>query len=116
MYPKILDFDPVIMASLTMTLGRPCISPIIVSKGNDQVEMSSRFESRSDPAVIRNYGSLILDMASVIPDGIVVFFTSYMFMEDVVATWYEQVNLNTFSSTSCLALHRRSHQKEIVVH
>jgi DNA excision repair protein ERCC-2 len=79
------------MASLTMTLGRPCISPMIVSKGNDQVEMSSRFESRSDPAVIRNYGSLILDMASVIPDGIVVFFTSYVFMEDVVATWYEQV-------------------------
>lgn len=79
------------MASLTMTLGRPCISPVIVSKGNDQVEMSSRFESRSDPAVIRNYGSLILDMASVIPDGIVVFFTSYTFMEDVVATWYEQV-------------------------
>jgi len=89
-YPKILDFDPVIMASLTMTLGRPCISPIIVSKGNDQVEMSSRFESRSDPAVIRNYGSLILDMASIIPDGIVVFFTSYVFMEDIVATWYEQ--------------------------
>ena len=92
-YPKILDFDPVIMASLTMTLGRPCISPVIVSKGNDQVEMSSRFESRSDPAVIRNYGSLILDMATVIPDGIVVFFTSYTFMEDIVATWYEQVIL-----------------------
>ncbi|CAD5223694.1 unnamed protein product [Bursaphelenchus okinawaensis] len=89
-YPKILDFDPVVMASLTMTLARPCISPLIVSRGNDQVEMTSRFESRSDPSVIRNYGSLILEMASIIPDGIVVFFTSYTFMEDIVATWYEQ--------------------------
>lgn len=33
MYPKILDFDPAIMASLSMTLARPCIEPLIVSKG-----------------------------------------------------------------------------------
>lgn len=107
------------MASLTMTLGRPCISPIIVSKGNDQVEMSSRFESRSDPAVIRNYGSLILDMATVIPDGIVVFFTSYTFMEDVVATWYEQVIIIFQCLTSSqifLELYRRNSQKEVIVH
>ena len=34
MYPKILDFDPIIKASLSMTLARQCISPMIVSKGN----------------------------------------------------------------------------------
>lgn len=91
MYPKILDFDPVVMASLSMTLARQCILPMIVSKGNDQVEITSRFESRDDPSVIRNYGSLILELANVVPDGIVVFFTSYIYMERVVATWYEQV-------------------------
>lgn len=91
MYPKILDFDPAVMASLSMTLARPCISPLIVSKGNDQVEITSRFESREDAAVIRNYGNLILELAAIVPDGIVVFFTSYLYMENVVATWYEQV-------------------------
>ncbi|TKR64288.1 hypothetical protein L596_024850 [Steinernema carpocapsae] len=90
MYPKILDFDPTIMSSLSMTLSRPCISPLIVARGNDQVSMTSRFESRDDVAVIRNYGNLVLEMASVVPDGIVVFFTSYMYMESVVATWYDQ--------------------------
>jgi len=90
MYPKILDFDPTVMASLSMTLSRPCISPLIVARGNDQVAMTSRFESREDVAVIRNYGNLVLEMASVVPDGIVVFFTSYMYMESVVATWYDQ--------------------------
>ncbi|KAI1724657.1 helical and beta-bridge domain-containing protein [Ditylenchus destructor] len=90
MYPKILNFDPVVMASLSMTLARQCISPMIVSKGNDQVEITSRFEARDDPSVIRNYGSLILELAAVVPDGIVVFFTSYHYMENVVATWYEQ--------------------------
>lgn len=37
MYPKLLDFDPVVMASLTITLARPCIAPLIVARGNDQV-------------------------------------------------------------------------------
>ncbi|KAK0420878.1 hypothetical protein QR680_014941 [Steinernema hermaphroditum] len=90
MYPKILDFDPTVMASISMTLSRPCISPLIVARGNDQVAMTSRFESREDVAVIRNYGNLVLEMASVVPDGIVVFFTSYMYMESVVSTWYDQ--------------------------
>ena len=34
MYPKMLDFDPVVMASISMTVARQCISPMIVSKGN----------------------------------------------------------------------------------
>ncbi|GMT18353.1 hypothetical protein PFISCL1PPCAC_9650, partial [Pristionchus fissidentatus] len=90
MYPKILDFDPVVVASLTMTLARPCIAPLIVSRGNDQVAITSRFESRADVAVIRNYGNLVLEVASIVPDGMVVFFTSYTYMEHVVATWYDQ--------------------------
>ncbi|KJH48808.1 DNA repair helicase [Dictyocaulus viviparus] len=90
MYPKVLDFDPAIMASITMTLARPCLSPLVVAKGNDQVAMTSRFEQRNDVAVIRNYGNLVLEMASVVPDGMVVFFTSYLYMESVIAVWYEQ--------------------------
>nr|CAG4640640.1 EOG090X01B4 [Eulimnadia texana] len=90
MYPKILDFHPVIMTSFTMTLARPCILPMVVTKGNDQVAMTTRFESREDTAVIRNYGNLILEIASVVPDGIVCFFTSYLYLETVVASWYDQ--------------------------
>lgn len=90
MYPKILDFHPVITTSLAMTLARPCICPIIVGKGNDQVSMSSKFESRNDIAVIRNYGILLTEMASVVPDGLVAFFPSYTYLESVVASWYEQ--------------------------
>jgi len=90
MYPKILDFQPVTMATFTMTLARPCICPMIVSKGNDQVAMSSKFETREDIAVTRNYGNLLVDMVTVVPDGVVCFFTSYIYMETIVAAWYEQ--------------------------
>ena len=52
--------------------------------------MSSKFESRDDTAVIRNYGNLLVEVAASVPDGIVCFFTSYMYLETVVASWYDQ--------------------------
>lgn len=42
--------------------------------------------------MIRNYGNLLLEMSAIVPDGIVAFFTSYMYMENIVASWYEQVS------------------------
>uniref|UniRef100_A0A3Q4AQA2 General transcription and DNA repair factor IIH helicase subunit XPD n=1 Tax=Mola mola TaxID=94237 RepID=A0A3Q4AQA2_MOLML len=89
-YPRILDFRPVTMASFTMTLARTCLCPLIIGRGNDQVALSSKFETREDFAVIRNYGNLLLEMSAIVPDGIVAFFTSYVYMENIVASWYEQ--------------------------
>ena len=31
-------------------------------------------------AVIRNYGNLLVEMCAVVPDGVVCFFTSYVYM------------------------------------
>merc|ERR1719242_1474967 len=95
MYPKMLDFHPVIMASFTMTLARQCILPMIVAKGNDQVALTSKFEARDDTAVIRNYGLLLSETVAIVPDGVVCFFTSYLYMENVVAAWYEQGVIDT---------------------
>ncbi|XP_030073294.1 general transcription and DNA repair factor IIH helicase subunit XPD isoform X2 [Microcaecilia unicolor] len=88
-YPKILDFQPVTMATFTMTLARTCLCPMVVGRGNDQVAISSKFETREE-IVIRNYGNLLLEMSAIVPDGIVAFFTSYQYMENIVASWYEQ--------------------------
>uniref|UniRef100_A0A8C3UA46 DNA 5'-3' helicase n=1 Tax=Catharus ustulatus TaxID=91951 RepID=A0A8C3UA46_CATUS len=89
-YPKILGFSPVTMATFSMTLARSCICPMIVGRGNDQVAMSSKFETREDIAVVRNYGQLLLELSAVVPDGLVAFFTSYVYLESTVASWYEQ--------------------------
>ena len=90
MYPRILDFRPVTTSSYTMTLARECILPMIVARGSDQVSISSKYETRDDIAVIRNYGNLLAEMAAVVPDGMVCFFTSYAYMENVVSTWVNQ--------------------------
>ncbi|CAF0873173.1 unnamed protein product [Brachionus calyciflorus] len=89
-YPKLLDFRAANMVSLPMTLARPVICPMIVGRGNDQVSISSRYETRDDIAVIRNYGLLVVEMSNKVPDGIVCFFTSYSYMESTVSNWYVQ--------------------------
>ncbi len=40
-----------------------------------------------DPSVVRNYGDLVIELAHTVPDGMVCFFTSYSYMEDVVMQW-----------------------------
>ena len=42
-----------------------------------------------EPAVIRNFGELLLDVAATVPDGVCAFFTSYSYMEAVLAKWDE---------------------------
>jgi DNA excision repair protein ERCC-2 len=83
-YPKILDFKPEVSKAFDIELPRNAISPIIVTKGNDQIAMSSKFEERENQANIRNYGNLILRLSETVPDGIVCFFTSYKYMEHMI--------------------------------
>lgn len=87
MYPKMLNFETVIQESYTMTLSRRSFLPMIVTKGSDQVSISSRFEIRNDPSVVRNYGSLLIEFSKIVPDGLVVFFPSYLYMESIISMW-----------------------------
>lgn len=102
MYPRILDFQPVTMATFTMTLARQCLCPMVVTRGNDQVAISSKFETREDIAVIRNYGNLLVEMCRIVPDGVVCFFVSYVYMENIVAAWYEQGILESIQKNKLL--------------
>ncbi len=70
-----------------MSTFRPCLLPLIVTRGNDQIAISTRYELRQDIAVIRNYGQLLIDASAVIPDGICCFFTSYSYMEYILNQW-----------------------------
>lgn len=102
-----------------MTLTRDCFLPLVrfslqselrrrfadqgsggqvVTKGADQVEISSRFEVRNDPAVVRNFGTVLVDFCKSVPDGIVAFFPSYLYMESIVSAWNENVRAPLFPS------------------
>ncbi|ORX49400.1 DNA repair helicase [Hesseltinella vesiculosa] len=94
MYPKMLDFQAVVQESYAMTLTRNCFFPMIVTRGSDQVAISSKFQVRNDPAVVRNFGQIMVEYAKIVPDGVVCFFPSYLYMESIVSMWNEMGILN----------------------
>ncbi|EFA78488.1 transcription factor IIH component [Heterostelium album PN500] len=93
-YQKILNFRPSLVEQLSMSLHRSCICPCILTRGSDQISVSTKFDVRADTAVIRNYGALLVEMSAIVPDGIICFFTSYSYMEQIVSVWNEMGLLN----------------------
>ncbi|TPX69126.1 hypothetical protein SpCBS45565_g02654 [Spizellomyces sp. 'palustris'] len=87
LYPTLLGFQPVVVQSYQMTLTRSCFLPLIITRGSDQVAVSSKFEVRNDLAVVRNFGNILIEFAKIVPDGLVCFFPSYLYMESIVAAW-----------------------------
>lgn len=65
--------------------------------------ISSQFEVRNDPAVVRNFGNLLVELSKIVPDGLAGFFPSYIYMESIVAMWHEMVR-SSLSSTRRLSL------------
>ena len=60
-----------------MTLTRECLCPVVLTRASDQAPLSTRYEQRYDEANIRAYGRAVVELAGVVPDGMVVFFVSY---------------------------------------
>lgn len=65
----------------TVAAGKPASS----SANNDTFEFS--FQRRGDKAMIRQLGLAILNICTIVPDGVVVFFPSYGYLDQVVSVW-----------------------------
>ncbi|KAK1943091.1 General transcription and DNA repair factor IIH helicase subunit XPD [Phytophthora citrophthora] len=87
LYPRLLNFNPVIRESLPMSVYRSSICPLVITRGSDQMPVSTKFDLRDDLSVVRNYGTLLLEMAACTPDGMVCFFPSYLYMEKIIGQW-----------------------------
>ncbi|CAI5713365.1 unnamed protein product [Peronospora destructor] len=87
LYPRLLNFNPVIRKSLPMSVYRSSICPLVITRGSDQMPVSTKFDLRDDLSVVRNYGTLLLEMAACTPDGMVCFFPSYLYMEKIIGQW-----------------------------
>jgi DNA excision repair protein ERCC-2 len=95
MYPRMLGFEAVIQESYAMTLARKSFLPLVVTRGSDQGTLSSGFQIRNEPSVVRNYGNLLTEFCKITPDGVVVFFPSYLYMESIISMWQGMGILDT---------------------
>ncbi|KAK3368016.1 helicase C-terminal domain-containing protein [Podospora didyma] len=58
------------------------------------------FQKRSDRAMVMQFGLALLNICSVVPDGVVVFFPSYGYLDEVVQIWQHQQTSDSSSSTA----------------
>ena len=74
---------------ITLTSQNSSFYPMILTRGSDQLFVSTKFEEKSDDGVMRNYGELLLELSDVVPDGIVAFFPEWSVLEKYVMKWNE---------------------------
>ena len=58
-----------------------------ISKGSLGTDLKFTYELRTTPSMIKDLGLTILEAAKVIPDGLVIFFPSYAYLETIIKFW-----------------------------
>ncbi len=59
-----------------------------LAKGPGGIDFDFTYDKRNLPATIDALGSCLLQLSSIVPDGLVVFFPSYAYLEQVVLRWH----------------------------
>lgn len=78
-FPVTLE-NPHIIASSQVLVG-------VVTHGPDGVQLDSSYKNRSNEQYINSLGLTIRSVATVVPDGLLVFFPSYPVMKSCQEAW-----------------------------
>ncbi|XP_057854294.2 uncharacterized protein LOC131064226 isoform X2 [Cryptomeria japonica] len=71
------------------------ILPIAVSRGPTGRTFDFTHQNRSSPSMMEELGRLLCNLTSVVPEGIIVFFSSFEYENQVYAAWTESGILST---------------------
>ncbi|KAI2627596.1 DNA repair helicase [Hypoxylon sp. NC1633] len=86
----------------------------LASLGPKSVEFEFSFQKRGDKTMIRELGLAILNICAAVPDGVVVFFPSYGYLDEVVAAWGEASTTQPKSQLQSQSLWDRLQAKKAV--
>lgn len=65
-----------------------CVWTLASTKPNNPDDLFEfSFQKRSDKAMVKKLGQALLNICSVVPDGVVVFFPSYGYLDELVTIW-----------------------------
>ncbi|XP_975038.1 regulator of telomere elongation helicase 1 homolog [Tribolium castaneum] len=71
----------------------------ILSKGPDMEPLNSNFENRSNPKYLQSLGLVISNLIRVIPDGVLIFFPSYVIMQKTIEHWQNDGTWDSINRT-----------------
>ena len=81
-----------------------------VARGRQNIEFDFTFGKRSSPNMIDELGKSIMELSKVIPDGLVVFFPSYAYLDEVASKW-KQKDANGLNIWDQLVKHKTVYQE-----
>lgn len=58
-----------------------------VARGSSGIDIEFTYSKRNSPAIIDELGQSLLKISAAIPDGVVVFFPSYSYLDQVLIRW-----------------------------
>ncbi|KAL0210041.1 hypothetical protein P9112_010125 [Eukaryota sp. TZLM1-RC] len=114
--PRILGLSVLISESFPLSLPRSAALPLVVTKGDDQSNLSTRFTVRSNASVLRNYALLISNICSSTPDGVVVFFPSNSYLLSCLSLWKELDMIQLFTKHKILLIENSTDQSVVSDH
>ncbi|KQK07010.1 ATP-dependent DNA helicase DDX11 isoform X1 [Brachypodium distachyon] len=78
------------------------ILPIAVTRGPSGMEFDFSFGSRRSPAMIEELGRFLCNIVTIVPDGVVMFFTSYEYEKQVYDAWTASGTISKISKKKCV--------------
>ena len=86
-----VDFDRVKTWSCGHIIPKENLMVWPVAKGSKGVDFDFTYERRNSAGVIDGLGDCVIKLAGVIPDGLVVFFPSYSYLDQVMLRWQSRM-------------------------
>ena len=79
-----------------------------ISTGLSGIDFEFTYEKRNSPQIIEALGDSLVELAACVPDGLVVFFPSYAYLEQVITHWktIPSPNANTKTTWDRLQSHK----------
>ena len=98
----------------------------VLGKGPSNGSLNSSFSKRDTPTYKSELGHAIINFASVVPDGMLVFFASYSTLSACISywqaddvgessIWYFSLQASTVSHSDTFTRHRMARVKHLVV-
>jgi len=66
------------------------VQVITLKRGPNDIELTTKYDRRYEPEIVREYGETILEISSRVPNGVLVFTPSYRYQEHLLKTWRQE--------------------------
>ncbi|MFX0163068.1 MAG: helicase C-terminal domain-containing protein [Candidatus Hodarchaeota archaeon] len=82
------------------------VQVIALKRGPDDVELTTKYDRRYEPEIVREYGETILEISLRVPNGVLVFTPSYRYQEHLLKIWRQEGIFQKIDKNSTIFIER----------